>query len=396
MSAPDSPPPLPDVEAKPATSGLAIVLSLILLLFLGSAVVAFMDNTLILLLYRQNLSAANGVLGALMLFVGFLTYGLMAFAPAIPKRFFLPISLFFPVVYIGVLPLLIYFYQQNLWIAWAISVCQVLLGAFILLRAQGGPRLHWPLIPASCLNDRRFSWGNLALVVLAGVFVIFPALVLYTGFSAQLAVHHFSDGFVALRPSGISMQVRKYIRDDGRKITLVPMSHVGESKFYQDLAASFPDDSVVLMEGVSDKESVMASHLDYSKMASVVGGVQQVTTFKPRGEIVAADVDVSSFSAATLEMLRNAMLVHAKGLTPETLPILMKPTPPGLERQLMYDLLTMRNRHLLEVLQDRLQNSGNIIVPWGAAHMPGISREIQKSGFHMVEKQEYVAIRFGS
>jgi hypothetical protein len=33
-------------------------------------------------------------------------------------------------------------------------------------------------------------------------------------------------------------------------------------------------------------------------------------------------------------------------------------------------------------------------VPWGAAHMPGIAREILKSGFHLAETREYVVIRF--
>jgi len=34
------------------------------------------------------------------------------------------------------------------------------------------------------------------------------------------------------------------------------------------------------------------------------------------------------------------------------------------------------------------------MVPWGAAHMPGIAREIIKSGFHLAETREYMVIRF--
>jgi hypothetical protein len=43
-----------------------------------------------------------------------------------------------------------------------------------------------------------------------------------------------------------------------------------------------------------------------------------------------------------------------------------------------------------------LPQSDNIIVPWGAAHMPGLAKEIQKSGFRLDETREYVVIRFGS
>ena len=68
--------------------------------------------------------------------------------------------------------------------------------------------------------------------------------------------------------------------------------------------------------------------------------------------------------------------------------------PPHFEEQLWDDLLRKRNRRLLEEISSRLPQSENIIVPWGAAHMPEISKEIQKSGFHLEETREYVVIRF--
>ena len=76
------------------------------------------------------------------------------------------------------------------------------------------------------------------------------------------------------------------------------------------------------------------------------------------------------------------------------MPILLKPTSPQLEKQLMEDILTKRNQHLLEVIQERLLTSDNIVVPWGAAHMPGISSGIEKLGFRVIEKNEYMALRF--
>jgi hypothetical protein len=129
-------------------------------------------------------------------------------------------------------------------------------------------------------------------------------------------------------------------------------------------------------------------------MAQAIGVVEQHEVFKPKGEIVAADLDMSDLSPATRDMLNGILLVHSKGITAETMPILLKPTPPGFEKQLMDDILGKRNRHLLGVLHERLPDAKHIVIPWGAAHMPEIAREIVKSGFRVAETREFTAIRF--
>ncbi len=390
-----SPPPLPQTDAPSASPCLTLLLSVALLAFVGSGLISFLSDALLGIFQRQDLAVAAALAWFLMLLLGGLIYLLMALTPRVPKRIFLPISLYLPVTMVGVLPLLVYFPDRAVLILCAVSLGQVLLGSFLIGRIRGALTFHWPIFPETHLKRCNFRWGNLITMLSAAFFLIIPGLLLYLAFSAKLALAKFTDGFVKLGPSGIFMEVRKYSRDDGKKITLMPMSHVGEVEFYQELAASFPENPVVLMEGVSDSEKTLNTHSDYSKMAQAVGGVEQVRVFKPRGEIVAADVDISSFSPATRELLKNAMMLHAKGVTAETLPILMKPTPPGLEKQLIDDILTKRNHHLLEMLKARLPSSEHIVVPWGAAHMPEIAREIQKLGFHQAETQDFRAIRFG-
>jgi hypothetical protein len=387
-----APPPL---VSQPPTSRLSVVLSVLLALFLFSAVLSFLDDSLLALFKRQDLTVIRLLSLLLMLPIGLITYLIVAAAPGVPKRPFLTIALFLPVSCIAVLPLLVYFHAHAAWIGWMISLVQVMTGCLILKRFATGPRITWPLVPAESIAEKQFRWSHFAGVVMAGLFLILPAMLIYTMLTAKLAVDHFSEGFVHLRPSGLAMEVREYVRDDGRRITLMPMSHVGESTFYQDLAESFTDDSVVLMEGVSDRKQVVTAGSNYSKMAESIGVVEQQSAFKPRGEIVAADMDMSEFSPATIDMLKTAMLIHSKGVTAETMPILMKPTPPGLEKLLMDDILTKRNHHLLKVLHERLPNSRHIVVPWGAAHMPEIAREIEKSGFRVTDTREYTAIRFG-
>ncbi len=396
MSDATTPPPLSEREPAPGRPVLAIVLSVVLGFFIVCGGVSFVSAVENLVLHQRHLELADGLLTLLLMLTGVLTYCLLGFFPEIPKRWFVPLCLFAPAVPIAILPLLIYFHAYTSWIDLGVATVHLLLGLFILRRLREKPSPAWPLVPAAELVRRKFSWANLAGVALAPVLLLLPVALLYCAFSAKLALEHFTDGFARLHPGGITMQVREYVRDDGRKITLVPMSHVGETEFYQDVAASFPDDAVVLMEGVSDNGHLLDVHSNYSRMADSIGGVEQVKVFKPRGHIVPADVDMSTFSPASLEMLKKVLMLHAKGVTAETLPFLMKPTPPGLEKELLDDILTKRNHHLLGVIQEWLPQAQTIIVPWGAAHMAETAREIQKMGFRQVSTRDYTAIRFGS
>ena len=128
-----------------------------------------------------------------------------------------------------------------------------------------------------------------------------------------------------------------------------------------------------------------------------LGLSEQVEEFRPtRGEMVSADVDVEQFAPSTIGLLNLTMLFHTRGVNAGNVLMLMQYSPPPhFEDQLFEDLLRKRNRRLLEELQARLPQTENIIVPWGAAHIPEIAKEIQKSGFRLDETREYVVIRFG-
>jgi len=133
-------------------------------------------------------------------------------------------------------------------------------------------------------------------------------------------------------------------------------------------------------------------------MATKLGLAEQVKEFKPdRGEMVRADIDVDQFATNTIDFLNLVTLIQAKGLNDENLQKLIRYSPsPTFQEQLLNDLLRKRNRHLLEQINARLPQSDNLIVPWGAAHMPEIAGAIQKGGFRLAQTREYVAIRFRS
>ncbi len=329
-------------------------------------------------------------------FAAILIYLLMGLTPMIPKRLFLPLTLFNLVAMLVAVPLVIYFYSRVQLIGWSISLCQVVLGLGILFRAAGGFKVHWPLVSTGELDHRRFTWGNLFGFVTVNIFGLVPAVLVYLFFTTAMAVDHFSEGFVALRPGGITVQVRKYVRGDGKVIELFPMAHVADAAFYQKVSQMFPSNSIILMEGVTDEQNLLTNKISYKRMAQSLGLAEQHEQFKPGlGKIVPADVDIGIFSKETIGLLNLVMLVHARGLNPEILQQLtLYQPPPNFEVQLFGDLLGKRNEHLLGEIQAHLAQSDSLMIPWGAAHMPGIARGILKSGFHLDQTREYMVIRF--
>ena len=374
----------------------AVLLSLCLALFLVDAVVSLLDDSLILFFGLHVFSFIREVVALLALFMGVAVYGLMGLTPVVPKRLFLPIPLYYLVVLLAMFPVMIYCFSRVQLFAWGFSAFQVVLALGILWRAQGGLRFRWPLVAVDRLGSRRFGWWNLSGFMLATLFGLLPGAIVYSYLCAALAVNHFSEGFMTLRPNGFSVQVRKYVRNDGKLIELFPMAHVADAGFYQQVAQTFPTNSVILMEGVTDRQNLLTNKLSYKRMAKSLGLSEQKVEFAPtRGEMVRADVDVAQFSTQTIDFLNLVTLFHAKGVNAATvLQLFQYSPPPDFEAGLFEDLLTKRNQHLMEEIQSHLSQVDNLMVPWGVAHMPGIAREIQKSGFRLDGSREYTVIRF--
>ncbi len=391
-------PELPEHQYKPNPfrQVFAILLSLCLGLFLVDAGFSFLDDSLALFFDRHSVSMFREVISILATLMALGIYVLIGLTPMVPKRLFLPIPLFYLVTTLALYPFAIYCYGRMHQVAWAISGCQVILGLWLFFQAQNGIKFRWALVSTGSLGVRNFSWGNLIKFVLTNVFVLLPAVIIYICVCSALAVDHFSDGFMALRPGGFTVQVRKYVRNDGKVIELFPMSHIADEKFYEQVSQTFPTNSIILMEGVTDDHNLLTNKISYKRMAKSLGLAEQHEKFKPiQGVMVRADVDVDQFSPETIDLLNLIMLIHAQGMNPENLRKLIQYSPsPQIEDQLFDDLLRKRNEHLLEEIQSHLPQTRNIMVPWGVAHMPGIAKEIQKSGFQLDETENYTVIRF--
>ncbi len=375
---------------------ISILLSLYLGLFLVSGAVSVVDDSLVLLFRLHLLTVISGVLFFFSILMTMLVYVLMGITPMIPKRAFLPVTLFYAAALLVGFPVLIFWYNRVLEVDWVTSLCQVILALGILSWFQGGFNFRWPIVKEKHLGGRSFSWLNLSGFVLVNVFGLLPAVAAYFFLCAALAVDHFSEGFMALRPNGFSVQVRKYVRNDGKTIQLFPMAHVADARFYHQVSQTFPTNSIILMEGVTDDKNLLTNKITYRRMAKSLGLSEQRKEFVPsRGEMVDADVDVDQFSPDSINFLNLIMLVHAKGLTPGNIQTLMQYSPPPhLQEEVINDLLRKRNQHVVEEIQSELPQTDNIMVPWGVAHMPGIAREIQKAGFRQEETQDFMVIQF--
>lgn len=399
------PPPLIPVSSprhvpppQPWRQLVAGSLSVCLGLFLAGGVVSLLDDSLVLWSGVHLLTAVSGILTFVSFFALLLLYGLIGITPLIPKRIFLPVIFFNLLALLAMFPTLIYHHTWMLQLDWILSLIQVALVLGIVCRLWGGFRFRWPVVGAKHLGIRLFSGRNLLVFLLLNVLFLLPALVGYLALCVSLAVGHFTDGFLALRPGGLVMQSRKYVRDDGKTVLLFPMSHIAESDFYQAVSQSSSSNSVVLLEGVTDEQNLLTNGLSYKRAAKTLGLAEQHDDLNIlQGELVRADVDVQDFTPGTIALLNMVGLVHAQGLNASTLlPLMQYSPPPDVEQQLLDDILLKRNVHLLQELRERLKESDHFVIPWGAIHMPGISKEIQKSGFHLVETHEYFSIRFGS
>jgi hypothetical protein len=348
-----------------------VLLNAVLGCFLADAAISLLDDTLLWGFHVHALGAIRGVVFVFLVIMSLLVYLLAGALPMIPKRFFLPVVLITPLAPIAVTPLLIFHYDWMLQIDWSVSLCQLLIGLGMVFWIQGIVRFQWPVFRQEQLGLRPFGWRHLCGFVAANVFLLLPGVLLCLAVYASLAVDQFSGGFLALRWEGLTMRAKTFVRDDHKSIRLIPMMHIGEEDFYSQVSKSFPSNSVIMMEGVTDNKNLLQHKLSYHRMAESLGLAEQQEKFDPPlGRVRPADVDVGDFSEQSIAFIELVSRIHSQGWKAEDLMKLSQQSEdPLFAGQLMDDLLTKRNANLVKQIEAELPGSDVIIVPWGAAHM---------------------------
>lgn len=318
---------------------------------------------------------------------------LLALTPRLPTLTLLALSLSALWLNLGAAPLaLLVTSSTGLGLA-SVGIQAVFAAAALLRirRMRGGD--GWLLTP-ELLRGPALSLRHSLACAAGTVFVLVPAALLYFLVSIATWLQLTTQSFVSFDLVGVSLADRLYVRDD-REIRLVGMMHIGEGQAYRELASSFlAESTVVLEEGVSDREARLQQPLSYARAAQVLGLEQQVGLDQYLEEVAGdtprawptlrrADVDISAFSPETVEWLGWAGRVWSseKPLA-AFLAFLRRSSEHADELVLVQrDIIDLRNEHLLGQIDDALHDYDHVVVPWGALHLPFIERAILARGF---------------
>ncbi len=389
-----------------------------IVLYLIDAGLSLTDELLTMFVaHLPALSMVRNFVALVVILLSLVVYALMGIDRRLPKRVFLPVTLYAFWCSLMLWPLLGMIPHEFLGLAAAIG--QVVIGgvALITLRTSYGRNL----LPAELFKQPLFGWRN--TLSFAGVNLLLLPLVLV--YSLMAMADYYLDqktaGFMRLSPVGIYTSERSY-HDDGKVVRLVAMMHIARKGYYQELVASLPaEGTIILAEGVTDHDRLLKSRFQYGRLANLVGLSSQETMkldgnlvelddLEPVSEgerdetkpdIVIADVDISRFAPQTIEfinVLARTLLGDkplAQGFAAYRDWAQVHGTPEVFSG-VMDDILYKRNDVVIEALQRSLDRYDTIIVPWGGMHMPAIEAALLDRGFVPGKKKERLLFAFSS
>ena len=350
-----------------------------LLAFAVSALVAVLDAWVG---DSQLLAALRGALFG-MVFVTSPVLYLALLSPQLPKSVFLPPLLFLVFSVCGgmPLPLWVRFSQLDL----VVSSVQLAVAALAALRVRVGCGSWWlPRAGDSSVGRRQ------ALEFVGICLVAVPlGLLLYVVSSASAALTHFTGGFVRFDSSGLVAEERRYTRG-AATVRLIPMVHIGRPGYYEAISASFPESgAIILAEGMTDDEGRLRQDLSYAPVASALGlEAQEYALAAGEGRVIEnADLDISALSPQTVELVESSASVLTGETAEERAAAWARVNElvrtPGVVERAAEEVIGMRNRHLLGRIDAALDDYSEIVVPWGAAHMPELERGVLERGFEL-------------
>lgn len=362
----------------------------------------------------RNFVAGGVALGALLMaFV-------LLFVPQLPRLVLLPSIAYALWCAMGAPPLMVSDETGPI-----LSVLQlaVALGSFVGVNMYGG---RWLLFPYQL--PARGHMLTRTLVALAIVFLVLPTLAVtfvLSAFTHQLET--MSNRYVQFNASGIDVQETTLIKGD-QTVYLVGMMHIGEPSAYNALFSSFPADALVMPEGVSDKENLLAGKFSYRRLARLLGLEQQpdvaavengtapgmagaepdsgetahaAPTPQPqdRRHILRADVDVSDFKPVTLKFLGDLGELYASETVGEAITRFQALSDKYSENDVEMvfdDILKNRNAHLMAAFDANAASYSSVIIPWGALHMPGLELALNERGYKAKERHTVRLVNYGT
>ena len=332
-----------------------------------------------------------------------LVYLLLGIDRRLPKRIFLPMTLYITWCTVAMWPLSGVIERGTLPLIAAVGQVAIGLLAIVLLRGR-------VLLPLEIFQKTAFSLHNTLSFTAINLFLT-PVVLLYGGLAlTSYYLEEQTAGFLRISPVGIYMAERSYHRDV-KEVRLAGMIHVGKEEYYEEIVDSLSTEAtIILAEGVTDRDGLLEHNFNYSKLAGVIGLSSQdkmridgnlVDLDDPgqlagggegKPDIAWADIDLSRFDPQTVEFL-NAIgrtLFSGKPLLEalaEYSAWANENMTPERVAGVMADIIDKRNETVIANVSKTLQHYDTIIIPWGAMHMPAIEAAILGQGFEPGEKK---------
>ena len=389
-----------------------------IVLFLIDAGLSLIDE--ISTVFAANMPALSMVrnfVAFLVIVLSLVVYFLLGLDLRLPKRVFLPLTVYTFWCSLALWPLLDMISRESQGLTAAFG--QVFIGgvALITLRNYYGRNL----LPADLFQRPLFGWRN-TLVFSAVNLLLLPLVLVYSLMATgSYYLNQQTAGFMRLSPVGIYTSERNY-HHAGKVVRLVAMMHVARKGYYQELFASLPaKGTIILAEGVTDKDRLLKGRFDYGRLANLVGlssqqnmhldgnlleldnlglaaGIQRDET-KP--DIVQADTDLNRFNPQTVEFLNviaRTLLGDkplAQGFAAYSDWVKVHGTPKMISG-VMDDILYKRNAVVIDALYRSLDRYDTIVIPWGGMHMPAIESALLERGFVPGDKKERLLFAFSA
>lgn len=360
----------------------------------------------------HRISGLEGAIGVILLALALVVFGGMAFTPRLPKRILLP-----PLIFIGLNMIAEVIYGQRA--EMSISITETVLAMGILIGFGSWSGRVW-MVQDYTRNRPSFTWKNFAATsLLNGFLSVCLILLLALGFAqkARRGFEQSTGGYAVVRPTGISLQERRFQRGD-KEVRLIGMMHVANGEFYDAVSKALPSNStaVVIVEGFTDRQHRLSGRFGYSHLAGALGIVSQndssfsekaMTGIRstlapvedlgnPRVEFCSGDLDTSNFTEGTVRYL-NALRVLLDSSSPKEFVenfAVSKKTFVEDSRDVLPDVLDKRNTHLMEEIDASLNTHSTVVVPWGAYHMVALQKGLQERGFVETKRVEHEALMF--
>ena len=276
------------------------------------------------------------------------------------------------------------------------AILGLVVGSGTLVFSRLG-RGSW-FLPESAFEAAEFSWAFTARVAFVETVLLVPACIVYVAVCLNLMLEWTSNNFLHLRMHGLTVEARTY-EVAGKSVYLLPTVHIASPSFYKDLMRGLPaaNNATLLPEGVTDRSGRMKTGLSYTGAAKSTGLSEQPDfTHDMPGLVRHFDADVVEFSESTLLFLNAAARSFEQTNRQDWVGALatLNSLPPADFKQLKHDIIDLRNAKVVTGIAESLRNSNNVLVPWGAAHMPGIEQELLNFQLKKVSSRELTVLEW--